>query len=594
MSSPQAHPAAPGAAAGGPRPAGWLEAFECGPAWMRWAAAGLVGYSLFLLTPTGAAANDTAVEQISAAIRLAVEGAALLWAAARQDLPPRLRLAFRVSAWTSLVTAVDYVALTLPGLGPIARHPTIDGVITLGGYVGTLVALLLYPRTPARPGERAALAIDTTVSAGGLALLSWMLVTQAAESLAAEPANVWWVRVFGLSQLALIAGLNVVIVRGEAVPSTRAFWWFIAGQSLYVPVVLLSQLFEAGLIPVWPIDLVYYLGVLPTLVAACLIRRDPLSLSPAGAGPAWLRDLNPLPLAMPLCVGGVLLATIVAGSRSSTTLPLAAALVAISLLLSVRLLLSAHRTARLAREEAVHEQRRQADRLQAVGRLAGGIAHEFNNLMARIIGNTELGEASLPDGADAREHFVRARVAALRAADLTSQLLAFSGQRHALPVRVDAEAIVHDTVRRATADAAPGIGVECTAGPGPLAVVADPAQLRGAVARLVANALEAMPGGGRLTVSLTRQTLTAPLAPAVLPVPAGTYVVMAVSDTGVGMDAEALRVACEPFYSTKPAHLGAGLGLAVVHGFVASHEGGLAIESTPARGTTVCVYLRAA
>jgi signal transduction histidine kinase len=493
-----------------------------------------------------------------------------------------------------MVTAADYVALTLPWVRPFVQHAAVDGLVTLGGYVGTLVALLIYPRTAARPGERAALAIDTMVSVGGLGLLSWVLVTQATASLVAEPGTVWWVRVFGLSQLALIAGLNVVIVRGQAVPSTRAFWWFISGQALYVPVVLLSQLFEARLIAAWPIDLVYYLGVLPTFVAAYLFRTDPMTAAPSGAGPTWLRDLNPLPLAMPLLVGGALLTMLVVRGPAGPALPLAATLVAMSLLLALRLLLSAHRTAMQAREEAAREERRQADRLQAVGRLAGGIAHEFNNLMARVIGNTELGEASLPIDAEAREHFVRARTAALRAAELTSQLLAFSGQRHTRPMLLDAEAVVHEAVQQATRDAGAGIGVDFTAGPGPAAIFADPGQLRGAIAQLVDNALEAMPQGGRLSVSVVRQTLSAPLGTSLLSVGAGTYVVTTVADTGVGMDAEAVRVACEPFYSTKPAHLGAGLGLAVVHGFVASHDGGLVIDSTPGMGTTVRVYLPAA
>lgn len=584
--------ARPAAAVAAPSVAAWLEAFERGPAWMRWAAAALVGYALFVLTPTGAASDDSAIEQLASALRLFVEGAAFLWAAARADLPPRLRLALRISAWVSVGTGADYLLLVTPGIGPIVGRPGINGGLTLAGYLGTLWALLVYPRTIARPGERAALAIDTVVSMVGLGVLSWVVVTQTTASIAA-PESVWWVRVFGLSQLALIGGLNTVIVRGLAVPSPRAFWWFVSGQALYVPVVLLAQLYEARVIPAWPIELVYFLGVLPTLVAAYLFRTDPMTPAPAGAGPAWLRDLNPLPLAMPLLVGVALLTTLVVDA-ASLALPLAATLVGVSLLLAIRLMLSAHRSAALARDEAAREQRRQADRLRAVGRLAGGIAHEFNNLMARVVGHTELGEASLPPDAEAREHFVRARAAAVRAGDLTSQLLAFSGQRHVRPMLIDAETVVHETLPRATADAASGVAVEFTAGPGPLAVFADPAQLRGAVVQLVDNALEAMPQGGRLHVGIERRVLRTSLDTPLLPVPAGTYVVVSVSDTGVGMSPDAVRMVCEPFYSTKPAHLGAGLGLPVVHGFVASHEGGLTIDSTPGSGTTVSVYLRAA
>ncbi|MEZ5417580.1 MAG: ATP-binding protein [Vicinamibacterales bacterium] len=295
---------------------------------------------------------------------------------------------------------------------------------------------------------------------------------------------------------------------------------------------------------------------------------------------------------MALFVGVALLAALTAGQQRSA-LALAAALVAISALLAGRLLLSAHRAGALAREEAAREQRRQAERLEAVSRLAGGIAHEFNNLMARIIGNAELGEASLPAGAEAREHFVRARAAAARAADLTSQLLAFSGQRHTRPTLVDAETAAHESLRRATHDLGVGIGVEFTAGPGPSAVLADPEQLRGAVEQLIENAIEAMPQGGRLVIGLSREVLDTALESSVLSVPPGKYVVLTVADTGMGMNPDVVRIACEPFYSTKPAHLGAGLGLAVVHGFVTSHGGGLTIDSTPGAGTTVRLYLPA-
>lgn len=577
---PLAMPAAPS----------WVSTFETAPGWLRWSGAALLAYTLFLLTPTGARVDGTPASSFASLVRLCIEGTALLWAAGRADLPARFVLSFRIAGWTSFGTALNY-ALLLPQQlgGPTILSPTVDSALTVLGYGGTLVSLLVYPRAPVRPGERSALVIDTLVTTAGLGLLGWTFVTETSAGRALDPVAQSFIQAFGVAQVAMIAGLNVMIVRGLAVPSPRAFWWYVSGLALYLPVIFLTQLNAVGLVPNWPIDIAYYGGVLPTLIACHAVRTDPMTHA-GHTGPTWLRDLNPVPLVMPLFVGIALLATLVVGPADKA-LPLAAALVSISLLLAVRLLLSAHHTAELGRAEAAREQRRQADRLKAIGRLAGGIAHEFNNLMARVIGNTELGEASLPAGAEARDHFVRARTAALRAADLTSQLLAFSGQQMTRLELVDAEATVHTCYNRVVRGLPTGIAPELQRGPGPYAVFADAAQLSAALEQVLDNAVEAMAQGGRLTLRVGREHVRDGLRLAQLAVPAGDYVVIAVSDTGVGMTAEAVAVACDPFYSTKPAHLGAGLGLASVHGFIAAHSGGLSIESAPGLGTTVRFYL---
>lgn len=571
----------------------WVGLMREAPAWMRASGAALVGYTLFLLTPTGQRVDGTPIEVTANTVRLLIEGAAFLWAARRTDLPPQLLLALGLSGWTSVATAVTYVPSLVERLDYAPWiSPTTDSLLTLAGYVATLAALLIYPRIPARPGEAVPLAIDTAVSTGSLALLSWTLVTQVSQERATDPTNELFIRVFGLAQLALIAGLNVLVVRGRAVPSPRAFWWFVTGQVLYVPVTLAVQLQEARLLPAWPGDVVYFLGVLPTLVACLAFRRDPIVLGGRG-GPAWLHDLNPLPLSMPLFLGVALLLALTVGP-SASALPLAAALMVVSLLLAARLLVSAHRTSAHARAEAEREQRRQGDRLQAVGRLAGGIAHEFNNLMARVVGHAELGEAATQDDREAHEHFVRARMAALRAAELTSQLLAFSGQQRSEHTLVDADAAVHERYLQVARDLPASIRPELHRGDGPLAVLADGRQLSDAVKQLLDNAVEAMPNGGALRVRVTREDVAALTMLTPLSVPAGRYVVIGVSDTGVGMTTDAVAVACDPFYSTKPAHLGAGMGLASVHGFIAAHSGGLAIESAVGHGTTVRLYLPSA
>ncbi len=563
------------------------------PGWVWLSAAALVVFPLAVLTQDRPDGFGRPVEIVANTARLLIEGAAFLWAAARADLPARLRLALRVTAWTSLASAANYVLLLPPFWGgPVLLADSVNSFLALASYLGSFAALVIYPHAPARPGERASLVIDLVITAGGLGVLSWVLVTLPSVASITDAGEQRWIVYFGLAQLAMLAGVNLVTVRGLVVPSRRAFWWFVVGQAMYIPVVQLSQLESAAQIStVWS-TMAYHWGVLPTLVAAAAMRSDPVTSTFQSRGPAWIRDFNPLPLVAPLAVGAGLLGLLASGAYHYA-LPLAATLVTVSLLLAVRLLLSAHRSAVLARSEAARERRQQAEKLQAVGRLAGGVAHEFNNLMARVVGNAELGEASLALEAPARENFARVKVAALRAAELTRQLLAFSGQQRTHLAPVDAAPAVRDVVDEAVRALPAGIVANLEVGPGPFVVHADTTQLAAALEQLIENAVEAMPRGGRLDVGVARQHLHEPLATRFISVPPGPYVAVSVRDTGVGIPAASLAVVCDPFYSTKAPHLAAGLGLASVHGIVAAHSGGLLIESVLGEGTTAVLYLPA-
>jgi signal transduction histidine kinase len=526
-------------------------------------------------------------------VRLSIEAAAFFWAIARLELPSRLRLALGISAWASVLTALNYLAMLPPELGgPALLSDAVDTLGALASYALAIWALAVYPRAPARPGERASMLIDFVVTGGGLGLLSWTLVTlPTAAQVGAGPASLS-VFVFGVAQVGLLIALNVVVIRGVAIPSRRAFWWFVAGQAGYLPVVLLTQLESTGVIDLRWSTIVYFLGVLPTLVAAVMMRADPLVEEEAAPRPVWIRDFNPLPLLMPVAVGAFLLIALTRGSATDA-LPLAAGLVAISLLLALRLTLSAHQASRLARAEVAAEQQRQRDKMQAVARLAGGVAHEFNNLMTRVIGHADLGEATLPPNAPARREFDRVRSAADRAAALTRQLLAFSGRQSTQFDRLDAVAWLRTAFPALQLTLSPEIEARLTVSGSRIELWADGAQLDLALRQIATNAVEAMPDGGRLDVSLEYEDLAAALQTPLLQAAAGRYAVLRVRDTGRGIRAQDLPSICDPFFSTKSRHLGAGLGLASVYGIVAVHSGGLAAESTPGVGTTISVYLPA-
>jgi PAS domain S-box-containing protein len=235
----------------------------------------------------------------------------------------------------------------------------------------------------------------------------------------------------------------------------------------------------------------------------------------------------------------------------------------------------------------------QAQRMEAVGRLAGGVAHEANNQMSVILGSVAflLGRGDLPD--EVREDVEQIQRAAERTASVTTQLLAFS-RRQVLQIQwLDLNTTVagmESTLRRTMGEEVTVVlRIQDVSG----SIVADPGQLERALLNLALNARDAMPGGGRLTIETGTIVLTeayARLKPGVAIQP-GAYAVLAVSDTGHGMDRETLAQAFEPFFTTKGLGKGTGLGLSTVYGFVKQSDGYVWAYSEPGQGTVVKVYL---
>ena len=242
-------------------------------------------------------------------------------------------------------------------------------------------------------------------------------------------------------------------------------------------------------------------------------------------------------------------------------------------------------------ETRLRTQLEQAQKMESVGRLAGGIAHDFNNLLTVIQGYGEMLSASLAGDEAQREQVQEILQAAGRATNLTRQLLAFS-RRQVLETHVlDLGAVVADTekmLRRLIGEDVEVVVVK----PATLGrVKADPGQIEQVLVNLAVNSRDAMPGGGRLTLELADLTLDAPFATSHDSIPPGRYVVVAVRDTGSGMDAETLGHLFEPFFTTKEKGKGTGLGLATVFGIVKQSGGYVDVASAPGAGTTFRVYL---
>ena len=236
-------------------------------------------------------------------------------------------------------------------------------------------------------------------------------------------------------------------------------------------------------------------------------------------------------------------------------------------------------------------QLRQAQKMEAVGLLAGGIAHDFNNLLTVITAYGQLLRAEFADGDERREEVEEVLKAAARGAELTRQLLAFGRKQVLRPRVVDVNGVVAGVrpmlARLLGADAT----LDTRLAPSLSRVEADPGQLEQVLLNLTANAGDAMPGGGRVTIETSDVELDAAAVRALPGLSPGRYVLVSVSDTGVGMDeATRLRV-FEPFFTTKGTGKGSGLGLATVYGIVKQSGGAVTVRSAPGEGTTFEIYL---
>jgi PAS domain S-box-containing protein len=249
----------------------------------------------------------------------------------------------------------------------------------------------------------------------------------------------------------------------------------------------------------------------------------------------------------------------------------------------------------LTERRAAEERARQAQKMEAIGQLTGGVAHDFNNLLTIIVGNLETLQRTLrdlaPDIGRLKRSSENAMRGARRAETLTQRLLAFSRQQPLVPKPVDLGRLVtgmSDLLRRTLGE---HVTVETVAAAGLWRAEADPNQLELAILNLAVNARDAMPNGGKLTIETENVYFDEDYAAAQAEVLPGQYVMLAISDTGCGMPADVKAKAFDPFFTTKDVGHGTGLGLSQVYGFVKQSRGNVKIYSEVGEGTTIKLYL---
>ncbi|MFQ6160868.1 MULTISPECIES: PAS domain S-box protein [Sinorhizobium] len=247
----------------------------------------------------------------------------------------------------------------------------------------------------------------------------------------------------------------------------------------------------------------------------------------------------------------------------------------------------------LTSRQRIEEELRQAQKMEAVGQLTGGLAHDFNNLLTVITGNLEMIEARLQDE-KLRVLLREAQAAADDGAKLTAQLLAFGRRQPLNPQLVDVGELVSNFSKLLTRTLGETIELSTVVNGSSNLALIDVSQLQNTLLNLGLNARDAMPNGGRLTVEISTTVLDRDYALMYPEVRMGHYVLIAVTDTGVGMTEEVKRHAFEPFYTTKGTGAGTGLGLSMVYGFVKQSGGQIRLYSEPDRGTSVRLFLPAA
>jgi len=240
-------------------------------------------------------------------------------------------------------------------------------------------------------------------------------------------------------------------------------------------------------------------------------------------------------------------------------------------------------------------QLRQAHKMEAVGTLAGGVAHDFNNILAAIIGFAELALLDLPAGLPARSNLDQILRSALRGRDLVKQILSFSRRSEQERIPIHLEPVVRETLKMLRATVPTTIEITQEFGPDLAVVEADPTQMHQLILNLAGNAVDAMKeSGGTLAVRVENITVDRSLAAKHLDLKEGRYLKITVEDSGTGIPPEILARIFDPFFTTKGVGSGTGMGLSVVHGIVQSHGGVITVESSPGQGAAFHLYLPAA
>ncbi len=556
----------------------------------RWLAAAVAvwgGWALFaLLGPFSA--WGTPWRYAGFGVSTAAEGALFWLAARRPDLGPRLRLALGISAAAFALSTFSYLYSMAAELGAVPPFATwLDDVITFATYGVAVVGLLCWPRAPLPRGRWWLFGLDATIGIAGMGLFFWVLSTLPGDPVG-DPSQRGFLLALSAAQLLDLVALNVVLVRGLPLPTPRAFRCYMAALGLEIVSLVVIQYFAATLPPNTVSrydDALYIVVQLLYVCAGLLMRFDPVEEPAPSPLPPWLLTFNPLPLLAIMGVAALFLSEVTRGDGAIENV-LALGLVGLVALQTIRLLATVWENARLVRHEAAL----QAEKLEALRRISGGISHEFNNMLTAVIGHAELGLSEVEPSSRVWRDLEGIRAAAERASVLTRELLAYSGGQFTGRQGLDLAAELRRQAPRIRQAAGSRVTVILHLPAEPAWMIGDGPQLTEMILALARNAERRMPSRGTLTLELQRARLERPVGLATGALPPGDYLRLAVADTGPTIPRPALERLFEPFSAAADGGVPA-LGLAAVQGVVAAHGGGIVAVSEPEQGLELTLYL---
>lgn len=536
----------------------------------------------------------------------------LFWVAARRTHDaPRTRRALGLMALQSIVTAV---ASSIWWYVDVIQHGNAvasvwANAVYLSSYAILLAALFSFQSRPRVNLEWWKLAMDAAIVLLCGAVEIWFFVLGQGMVLHQHTSSPGLAMAYPLADLLALVGITTVALRPSR-QITRPLQWLIISQLICI----MGDLIYATTYLVVPSPLGFGGGLTSDLLTglsyAVLVASAEgfcHGLAPAApvapADASTVEDVQPV-RPLPYIGSGAVLAllTFVAWqSRPSTLGTLIMATLPLPLVLAARQFIAVRQNARLLTERAertaearlrtqLQDQLMHSQRLEAVGQLAGGVAHDFNNIMTAISTNAELAVAAIASDSPAREDLAEIRVAVGRASALTRQLLAFSRRQVLHPRVLDLNSVITGCERMLGRLIGEQLEIEQVLADAVPSILADPGQLEQVLVNLVVNARDAMPTGGRITVETGPVTIDAEQAAALTAMHPGSYVRLAVRDTGVGMDTLTAARAFEPFFTTKPQGKGTGLGLSTVYGIVKQSGGYIYVDTAPDRGATFNIY----
>jgi signal transduction histidine kinase len=541
------------------------------------------------VVPFGPLQGD-ATGTLAAIIVMGLPALLLTGAAGRGDLDPRLRGALALLALSmGLAIAVNGLRFLI-AVG--MQLPAVPGLRVGSNVVIGMCGLAALLRIPlVRLGRAAAWQIgtDTTIAVGGMALAIFAVWTLPGFGHAPRAARLELLADNAIEAANLVA-LSLILVRGPTRPLRRAVWC-LAATIIIETTYLVALQYALGAQTrdfrlansLFFVDYVFY------FFAALFFLTDQQPETDLALLPESVRAFNPLPMAAILGVS-VLLILATRHPGDPALFPLALGFSALALLLLARVVGATTQILRLAREEAALQQRDQLERLNLMGRMAGGIAHVINNLMTVVLGHASLIAEAAEANPGVSSSGEAISTAAHQASRLAERLLLVSGYRRPDGRRgplLEAVNRQREAIGRLAGPAR--VVVWDLSEDGGRALVASTA-VEAVLRELVTNSIDATTDGGLITIRVRDETPSGGHAGMILSPQAGRHSVLSVEDAGCGIAPDAVMRICEPYFTTRPVSEGRGLGLSVVYGIVVGLPGGLQIKSHVGAGTRVSVY----